>query len=67
MTCAYCGNTSGKTDIRGNCIGCGATLPLSKLVDWFSSFNNDYLDTEWRLKYLRGTLTPQEIRDMENE
>jgi len=24
--CSYCQNTSGRTDIRGNCISCGAPL-----------------------------------------
>ena len=24
--CAYCGNTSGYRDLRGNCISCGAPL-----------------------------------------
>jgi hypothetical protein len=26
MKCGYCGNGSGKTDARGNCVSCGATL-----------------------------------------
>ena len=28
MGCLYCGNISGKQDVRGNCIGCGAPLPI---------------------------------------
>lgn len=31
MECLYCGNLSGKTDYRGNCISCGAPLNLEIL------------------------------------
>ena len=28
MKCDYCGNTSGLLDERGNCVSCGAVMPI---------------------------------------
>ncbi len=39
--CEYCGNKSGKTDRRGNCISCGATIETHEQYDFHEVFGVD--------------------------
>lgn len=52
MSCQYCGNKSGKTDGRGNCISCGG--PIEKEIE-----RSGY----WDKMYASGLMTKQEARE----
>lgn len=40
--CTYCGNSSGKTDSRGNCISCGASFEHPKHGDHRDHFRQGW-------------------------
>lgn len=41
MKCDYCGNTSGKTDMRGNCVSCGAQFSRDEIDVYFDLLKDD--------------------------